>query len=131
MNKIAWSVDDDPNLREALCLMLDMLGYETRGFKNARSAGQALMSGDGPDILLLDINMPEVSGVELLKVIRSRKVWKGIPILIASSESAEDQVEEAIRLGADGYVFKPITLEELKMAINSAVNRRKLAQKLE
>ena len=126
MKKVAWSVDDDKNLREALCMMLNLMGFETRAFSGARAAAAALMAGDRPDILFLDINMPEVSGIEFLKVIRGKSIWDDIPVLIASSESAEIQVEVAIRLGADGYVFKPVNFEELQMAIDSAVKRRKL-----
>ncbi len=126
MKKIAWSVDDDNNLREALCMMLNLIGYETRAFSGARKAAAALMAGDRPDILFLDINMPEVSGIEFLKIIRGKSIWDDIPVLIASSESAEIQVEVAIRLGADGYVFKPVNFEELQLAIDSAVKRRKL-----
>jgi len=126
MKKIAWSVDDDKNLREALCMMLNLMGYETRAFLSARDAAAALMVGDRPDILFLDINMPEVSGIEFLKIVRGRSIWNDIPVLIVSSESAEIQVEVVIRLGADGYVFKPVNFEELQLAVDSAINRRKL-----
>jgi len=126
MKKVAWSVDDDKNLREALCMMLNLMGYATRAFLSAWDAAAALMVGDRPDILFLDINMPEVSGIEFLKIVRGRPNWNDIPVLIVSSESAEIQVEVVIRLGADGYVFKPVNFEELQLAVDSAISRRKI-----
>jgi DNA-binding response OmpR family regulator len=125
MKKLVWVVDDDPNMRTAMRMMFTLIGYEMREFKDARSAAQALLGGDTPEILFLDINMPEVTGLELLQFIRQRNQWRHLPVLMVSSESDDVRVEQAIRIGADGYVFKPVNIEELQMAIKVAVDRRK------
>lgn len=126
MKKEAWIVDDVEVIRTALAMMLKITGYEVEAFSEARTPARTLMSGRHPDILLIDINIPKVSGIELLKFIRQNKAWKHLPILMVTTESDETMVEEAIRLGADGYVFKPVNFEELTNAIEIALKRRAL-----
>lgn len=121
----AWIADDDAEIRSAMALMMRLLGYELRGFKDVRSLAAYMSHGDRPDILFLDINMPEVSGLDFLSVLRTRPEYSNLPILIISSEGQEQNVEKVIRLGGDGFVFKPIIFEELESAINIAVKRRK------
>lgn len=121
--KNAWYVDDDEEMIWAVRLMLRLLDYETQSFLNARSAARALLAGGRPDLMLLDINMPEVTGVQLLEFIRSRRVWNSIPIIMLSSEATDIQVDEALSRGANAYVFKPVTIEELEAAI-AKVERR-------
>lgn len=126
MKKLVWVIDDIEEVRAAFSMMLKIIGYEVESFSDARSPARALMDGKQPDILFVDINIPEVSGIELLKFIRQRDIWKQLPILMVTSESDETMVEEAIRLGADGYVFKPVNFEELSNAITIALKRREL-----
>jgi len=125
--KNVWLVDDNAQVREALEAMFRLLGYTCRTFNAAPSAVEALLAGETPDLLFLDINMPGVSGMELLGFIRGRDAWKNLPVLMLTGETAENMVELAIRLGADGYVFKPVTFEQLEMAIPTAIERRRIA----
>ena len=122
--KIAWFTDDDQDMIKALSLMLRLLDYETRSFPNARRAARALLAGQRPDLLILDINMPEVSGLDLLEFIRSRRQWDDLPVIMFSSEAADVQVDHALALGADAYIFKPVTLDELEAAIAQAMQKR-------
>jgi len=126
MKKDAWIVDDDEEIRSALSMMLKIIGYEVEAFSEARAPARALLDGRYPGMLFIDINIPQVSGIELLKFIRQRDAWKHLPILMVTSESDEIMVEEAIRLGADAYVFKPVNFEELTNAIEMALKRRAL-----
>jgi two-component system chemotaxis response regulator CheY len=123
--KKLWYVDDDSEMIQAVKLMLQLLGYETRAFLDARRAAKLLLAGEQPDVLLLDINMPQVSGLDLLEFVRRRDRWKHLPIVMLSSEAADLQVDSAMELGADGYVFKPVTLDELEAALNMAAAKRK------
>ncbi len=125
MKKNVWIVDDDPDVRDVLHTMLKILGYESREFEDARIPAQTLMAGEAPDLLIVDINIPVVNGLELLNYIRRRPRWVHMPVIILSSESEEERVEQVMRMGADGYVFKPVTIEELEMAIRSASQRRR------
>jgi CheY-like chemotaxis protein len=123
--KTLWYVDDDSEMIQAVKLMLKLLGYETRPFLHARQAAKLLLTGEQPDVLLLDINMPEVSGLDMLEFVRRRDQWKTLPIVMLSSEAADLQVDTAMQLGADAYVFKPVTMDELENALNTAKAKRK------
>jgi DNA-binding response OmpR family regulator len=123
--KTIWIVDDDQEMSKAVTLMLKMLGYQTRHFLNARLAAKELLDGNRPDLLMLDISMPEVTGIMMLEFVRRRAEWNDIPVIMLSSESTEIQVEEARQLGADDYVMKPATLEELASAINAVWKKYK------
>ena len=115
-----WIVDDDQEMAYAMGMMLELLDYQTMSFLNARSAAQTLLTGERPDLMLLDINMPEVNGLDLLEFLRRRSEWQDLPIVMLSSEAADVTVDEAMDLGADGYVMKPATIEELEKAIEKA-----------
>ena len=125
MVKSAWIVDDDREMRDALKMMLTMNGYHVTQFPDVPTAAKALVGGTAPDLFLLDLNMPVVSGLEFLEFIRQRKSWAHIPVIMVTSESDESMIEKAIKQGADGYVVKPVSLEQLKAAIFTAIERRK------
>ena len=124
--KKLWYVDDDSEMIQAVKLMLQLLGYETRSFNNARKAAKLMLAGEQPDFLLLDINMPQVSGLDMLDFVRRRDRWKNLPIIMLSSEAADLQVDAAMDLGADAYIFKPVTMDELETALQSAEAKRKV-----
>jgi DNA-binding response OmpR family regulator len=115
--RTVWIVDDDDEMSHAVKLMLKLLECDVRVFRNARSASKELLAGKRPDVLLLDINMPEVTGIDMLEFIRMRQEWKELPIIMLSSETTDMQVDEAMDLGADAYIFKPVTLDELEEAL--------------
>ena len=118
--KQVWIVDDDQEMSNAMSMMFTLLDCETTCFLNARSAAQVLLSGNRPDLLVLDINMPEVSGMDLLEFLRRRNEWDELPIIMLSTEAADVTVDKAMSLGANGYVMKPVTLEELEKTVNTA-----------
>ncbi len=122
--KTIWYVDDDKEMVKAVALMLQLLDYETKPFYDARIAARALLSGKNPDLIILDINMPKVSGIEFLSFVRKQIRWHSIPILMLSSEANDVQVDEAMDLGADGYVTKPVMIDELERAIDRAIAHR-------
>jgi DNA-binding response OmpR family regulator len=118
--KRVWIVDDDEEMGRAVGLMLKLLDCEPKSFFNARGAAQTLLSGTAPDLLILDINMPEVTGLDLLEFLRRRKEWKNLPVVMLSSEAADSMVDRALEMGADSYVTKPVTIEELEKAMATA-----------
>ena len=118
--KEIWIVDDDDEMGQAIGLMLKLLDCNTKYYNNPRPAAQALLAGGRPDLLILDINMPEVSGLDMLEFLRRRKEWKNLPIIMLSSEAADIMVEKALQMGADGYVMKPVTIEELEKVMAQA-----------
>ncbi len=118
-----WIVDDDEEMTEAMRLMLQLLNCDSTAFLDAPAAVHALLSGQVPDLILLDINMPEVSGMDLLEFLRRRKEWADLPVVMLSTEAADVTVDKALQLGADEYVSKPVTIEELERALNSALQK--------
>lgn len=119
-----WIIDDDEEMNRAIGLMLKMLNCEVQTFQSARPAVQALLAGKTPELLIVDINMPEVSGLDLLEFLRRRKEWKALPIIMLSYEAADSMVDRAIQLGADAYLIKPVTIEELEKAMTNAFQKR-------
>ena len=119
MKKI-WIVDDDEEMGGAITLMLKLLECEAKRFFSARLAAQALLGGGRPDLFILDINMPEVSGIDFLEFLRRRNDLKDLPVVMLSAEAADTMVDKAMAIGADAYVTKPVALEELEMAMNKA-----------
>ncbi len=118
--KQIWIVDDDEEMGRAVSLMLRLLDCQTRHFLNARIAAQTLLAGGRPDMMILDINMPEVSGLDMLEFLRRRKEWKDLPVIMLSSEAADVTVDQAMQIGADGYVMKPVTIDELEKVMSQA-----------
>lgn len=123
--KRIWTVDDDEEMLRAIKLMLAVLDCETATFLSARSAAQAVLDGDRPDLMILDINMPEVTGLDLLEFLRRYPATKKLPVVMLSTEASDVMVDRARALGADAYVSKPVTLEELERALNEAFDKRK------
>jgi two-component system chemotaxis response regulator CheY len=122
--RTVWIVDDDDEMSHAVKLMLELLDYSVEIFRDARSTARQLIEGHIPDAILLDINMPEVSGIDLLEFLRTRSEIKNIPIVMLSSETTDVQVDEAMDLGANGFVFKPVTIDELEEALNRAIREQ-------
>jgi DNA-binding response OmpR family regulator len=115
-----WVVDDDEEMSRAVGLMLGMLDCNVTTFHNVRSAAQKFVLGKKPELLILDINMPEVSGLDMVEFLRRRVDTKELPIVILSSEATDIIVDRALELGADAYAMKPVTVEELEKAMATA-----------
>jgi DNA-binding response OmpR family regulator len=118
--KDIWTVDDDEEMSRAIELMLKLLECEVTAFHNVRSAAQLFAAGRRPDLLILDINMPEVTGLDMVEFLRRRSETKNLPIVMLSSEATDTMVDKALELGADSYVMKPVTIEELEKAMSTA-----------
>ena len=116
-----WIVDDDQDMVGEIRLMVKMLDCEEQHFFSARPAAKALLAGERPDLFILDINMPEVSGLDFLEFLRRRTDLKDLPVVMLSTEAADVTVDRAMAIGADAYVTKPVALEELDKAIKKAL----------
>ncbi len=124
-----WIIDDDEEMGRAIGLMLKLLDCEATLFFNARTAVQVLLTGKRPELMIVDINMPEVSGLDLIEFLRRRPEWKEMPIIVLSSEAADTMIDKALRFGADTYVMKPATIEELEKAMKIAFSKHTVVDK--
>ena len=102
-------VDDDATLRRTLGIGLRAEGHEVLVAADGRSALQALRE-DKPDIVVLDLGLPDLSGVEVLRRLRA---WSTIPVVVLSARAESTEKVQALDLGADDYVTKPFGMEEL------------------
>jgi two-component system chemotaxis response regulator CheY len=126
--KEIWVIDDDEEMGRAVGLMLKLLDCKAILFLSARSAVQSLLSGKKPQLMIIDINMPEVSGLDLTEFLRRRSEWRNMPIVMLSSEASDIMVDKALRYGADSYVTKPATLEELEKAMDEAFSKHMIGE---
>jgi CheY-like chemotaxis protein len=126
--KQIWIVDDDADMAHAVTLMLRLLHAQARHFLHPRLAAKEFLSGKRPDLLILDINMPEVTGIMMLEFVRRRPELQNLPVIMLSSEATDIQIKEALTLGADAYVTKPVTLEELEKAMQTAWQKHGIMQ---
>lgn len=117
MSKRVLIVDDERNIVTALEYLLQKNGYEVRVAVTGEEA-LAQLDAFRPDLVLLDVMMPKVSGYEVCQRVRSRPQWRDIKIVILSAKGREVEVNKGISLGADLYVTKPFSNTELVAAID-------------
>ena len=112
-------VDDDATLRRTLGIGLRAEDHEVLIAADGRSALQALRE-DKPDVVVLDLGLPDLSGVEVLRQLRA---WSTIPVVVLSARAESTEKVQALDLGADDYVTKPFGMEELLARIRAAARR--------
>lgn len=98
-------IEDDRYISKMYQLKLSLEGYEVQVAENGRE-GVDRVKEFMPDIILLDILMPELDGFEVLKIVKGDEATKDIPVLIMSNLGQEDHVEKGMKLGAIGYIVK-------------------------
>lgn len=118
--KKAFVVDDNRNSAEVLSKMLMMLDIEPLICLGPREAIQRL-SGDLPDVILLDVNMPGISGLEVVRYIRRDPRIANLPVIIVSSDAQTIEVANAISAGANVFLPKPVNFENLELALKDAL----------
>jgi DNA-binding response OmpR family regulator len=114
--------DDEPNIVTALEFLLRRSGYDVMVVTNGEEA-LALIESNLPDVVLLDIMMPIKSGYEVCQRIRERPEWRGIKVVMLSAKGREVEVSKGMSLGADLYITKPFSTQELVAAINGLFDR--------
>jgi two-component system KDP operon response regulator KdpE len=112
-------VEDDPGIRDVLRAVLGAAGYRV---VEADSAGRGEIEArtHKPDLLLVDLGLPDLDGTELIRRVRT---WSAVPIIVLSARSAEVQKIAALDAGADDYVTKPFSSQELLARVRAALRR--------
>jgi two-component system, OmpR family, KDP operon response regulator KdpE len=113
-------VDDEPPIRKLLRMGLSKQGYEVLEAPNGKAALELL--SEKPDLVVLDLGLPDIQGLELLRMIRGRN--EGLPIVVLSSRGDEVGKVEALDLGADDYVTKPFGMDELLARMRAALRHQ-------
>jgi len=114
-------IDDEPPIRKLLRMGLSAHGYEILEAPNGRISLE-LLEQKKPDLVILDLGLPDMQGLELLRMIRARN--EGVPIVILSSRGDEASKVQALDLGADDYVTKPFGMDELLARMRAALRHQ-------
>jgi len=113
-------VDDEPPIRKLLRLGLSTQGYDILDAPSGKAALELI--GQKPDLVILDLGLPDIDGLELLRRIRATN--EGVPIVVLSSRGEEGAKVQALDLGADDYVTKPFGMDELLARIRAALRHQ-------
>jgi diguanylate cyclase (GGDEF)-like protein len=115
-------VDDDPDIRQFVQVNLELEGFETEPAENGRLALESAQARP-PDLVLLDVMMPEMDGLTVLRRMRSAPATANVPVILLTAKAlAEDRVK-GLDLGADDYITKPFAVEELMARVRSVLRR--------
>jgi DNA-binding response OmpR family regulator len=121
MGKKILAVDDEPNILMSLEFILEMEGYEVH---TARDGEEALEVAERvrPDLILLDVNMPRKDGYEMCRIIRERGDMTGTKVIMLTAKGQTLEKKKGLEVGADDYVTKPFSAEDLLEKIRNMID---------
>lgn len=105
-------------MRQMICESLENAGFEVQGAEDGVAAVELLDGGFVPDLVVTDLNMPRMNGIELVRELRARADSSFIPILLLTTESQEERKREAKQAGATGWLVKPFNPEKLLQVVD-------------
>ncbi|MFK7945753.1 MAG: response regulator transcription factor [Paracoccaceae bacterium] len=123
MPKRVLLVEDEPNIVESLKFLLARAGFEVVVQANGREGLQAARSAP-PDVLILDVMLPEINGIEVLRQLRAEDTGSDLPILMLTAKGQREDRERAIEAGADIFLTKPFANADLVSAVQSLADGR-------
>lgn len=119
---LIYIVEDDTNIQEIESFALKNSGYNVEGFENARDFFQKLAERV-PDLILLDVMLPDVDGLSILKKLRNIPDYQKIPVIFVSAKTSELDKVKGLDLGADDYLAKPFGVMELISRVKALLRR--------
>ena len=119
-----FCVEDEANIRELVVYTLETTGFEARGFEEGTSFFEALAE-ELPELILLDIMLPGEDGMEILKKLKTSGRTKDIPVIMVTAKGAEYDKVMGLDAGADDYLVKPFSFQELEARIKALLRRNK------
>ena len=117
-----YCVEDDADIRELELYTLSSMGFEAQGFVDGKSFLEKL-NAEKPDLVVLDVMLPDVSGVDVLKRLKSNPKTADLPVIMATARGAEFEKIKALDLGADDYLTKPFSMMEMVARIKAILRR--------
>lgn len=123
-------VDDDSDLQSLVKVLLERIGLEAIPARTVAEAVAILRVKPLPDLVLLDLMLPDVSGMELLRQMRAKSFFDNLPVVILSALADPDRIREGLETGADRYLIKPFIAHNLAKTVNDVLRqgRRKVAE---
>ena len=116
-------VEDHEDTACLLRFILQREGYGVTCIGDGRLAQQLIATTPPPDLLLLDIMLPSLTGLELLRAVRTTPEWQWIPVILLTADSRTETMTEAINLGATEYIQKPFTPERVMKSVHQFLPR--------
>lgn len=110
-------IDDDPELQELVRVLLSSIGMDVVTAGTAAAAAQVLRQKPLPDLVLLDLMLPDVSGLEFLRQMRAKVVFNDLPVIILSALADPEQIRDGLKMGADRYITKPYVAANLTKVV--------------
>jgi len=126
VNRI-YVVDDEPDMVELLATVLKGEGYEVETYTDGRAALARVLE-EPPELLLLDLMMPDLDGFELLKLLRLDSRGKHVVVLVVSARTGHRAQLETLQLGANAYIYKPFSPRELAVQVRQLLAGREGAE---
>ena len=117
-------VEDDPDQLALAELRLTMAGYQVRSADRAKALSKALREQERPDLLLLDVMLPDGNGFDLLGQLRARPEFATLPIVLLTVKAELADIRKGLALGADGYITKPYSKNQLAEVIGRVLKQR-------
>ena len=118
-----WCVEDDASIRDIEVYALQSTGIEARGFEDGTSFWEALNGGEKPELAVIDVMLPGISGIDLLRRMKASSELCDIPVVMATAKDTEYDKITGLDLGADYYLTKPFEPDELLACIRSLLRR--------
>ena len=119
---MVWCVEDDASIRDIELYALRSAGFEVRGFEDGLSFWQALQQ-EQPDMVILDVMVPGMDGVELLGKMKRDPALSAIPVMMATAKGTEYDKIKSLDLGADDYLVKPFGMMEMVSRVKAVLRR--------
>lgn len=116
-------IDDEPIMRKLLEQILKDR-YETVSMENGREALEWMYSGNIPDLVVADLNMPEINGFEYITRVRESGFFSDVPLIVLSGEESSAERIKSLKMGANDYLIKPFNPEELGLRIDNLIRLR-------
>ncbi len=120
-------VDDSLSMRSVIRKIITLSKFDVAAFHEAANGREALdaLASSWIDVVITDINMPVMNGIELMQELGKDDLYRNIPVIVVTTEANRERIEEAARLGAKGFLKKPFLPEELKHILQSALGLEK------
>ena len=117
-----WYVEDDASIRDIGMYALNSAGFETRGFEDGISLWEALKE-EKPELIVLDVMLPGMDGIEILKKMKESIEYSTIPVIMATAKGQEYDRIHGLDLGADDYIVKPFSMMEMVSRVKAVLRR--------
>lgn len=117
-----WCVEDDASIRDIELYALNSAGFETRGFSDSSSFWDALAK-ERPELILLDVMLPGMDGIEILTKLKSSVAYQEIPVIMATAKGEEYDRIKGLDLGSDDYIVKPFSMMEMVSRVKAVLRR--------